>query len=205
MNKKNINRKNIEVVLKEINEIALEISEKQSECLVNQILKAKRVFLVAIGRVNLSLQCFGKRLSHLGIKVELVGSLTEKPATNKDLLIVASGSGESLVPLEIAKKAKKIGCKILLITSAKTSSIRSLSNFVVEIKTPTKPKTLIKKNIKQKENLFDSSSKLKKSIQPMSTVFDQVLHIYGDCIALRLIEKLKLNKKDLWKSHANLE
>ena len=53
-----------------------------------------------------SLQCFGKRLSHLGFKIELVGSLTEKPATKKDLLIVASGSGESIVPLQITKKAK---------------------------------------------------------------------------------------------------
>jgi 6-phospho-3-hexuloisomerase len=99
----------------------LQIPAKQTENLINQITKADRVYLVAIGRVSLSLQCFGKRLSHLGIRVELVGSLTEKPATKKDLLIVASGSGESLIPVQIAKKAKQIGCKILLITSAKKS------------------------------------------------------------------------------------
>ncbi len=192
------------IVLKEISETILDIPEKQTNNLINQIIKSQRIFLIAIGRVNLALQCFGKRLSHLGFKVELVGSLTEKPATKKDLLIVASGSGESVIPLNITKKAKKIGCKVLHITSAKKSSIRKLSDFVVEIKSPTKVE--IKKKFKnEKESLSDSTSKTKKSIQPMSTIFDQVLHIYGDLVAIKIIDKMKLNKINLWKYHANLE
>ena len=99
-------------VISEIKQCLSSVSDKQTQKLINEIILAQRVFLVAIGRVNLSLQCFGKRLAHLGIKVELVGSLTEKPATSKDLLIVASGSGESLIPVQIVKKAKSIGCKI---------------------------------------------------------------------------------------------
>ena len=198
----NLNKdKDLKIILKEIENSLIKIPKTQSYNLINQIIKANRIFLVAIGRVNLSLQCFGKRLSHLGFKVELVGSLTEKPAMKKDLLIVASGSGESLIPLEIAKKAKKIGCKIFLITSSKKSSIRKLSDYVLEIKASTKPQKMIDSD----ENLSDSISKTKKSIQPMSTVFDQALHVLGDYISLKLIKKLKINKKDLWKSHANLE
>lgn len=191
---------NTSIVVEEIKKALLAIPNDQTTNLINQIIKADRVFLVAIGRVSLSLQCFGKRLSHLGIKVELVGSLTEKPATTKDLLIVASGSGESLIPVQIAKKAKQIKCKILLITAAKKSTIRKISNFVVELHSPTK---LIVKN--ELENLFDSASKTEKSIQPMSTLFDQALHIYGDVVSLGIIEKLKINKNKLWKYHANLE
>lgn len=191
---------NTSIVVEEIKKALLAIPNDQTTNLINQIIKADRVFLVAIGRVSLSLQCFGKRLSHLGIKVELVGSLTEKPATTKDLLIVASGSGESLIPVQIAKKAKQIKCKILLITAAKKSTIRKISNFVVELHSPTK---LIVKN--EHENLFDSASKTEKSIQPMSTLFDQALHIYGDVVSLGIIEKLKINKNKLWKYHANLE
>ena len=192
------------IVLDEISETILDIPEIQTNNLINEIIKSQRVFLIAIGRVNLALQCFGKRLSHLGFKVELVGSLTEKPATKKDLLIVASGSGESVIPLNIAKKAKKIGCKILHITSAKNSSIRKLADHVVEIKSPTKPNPKkLKKN--EKESLSDSISKTKSSIQPMSTVFDQVLHIYGDLVAIQMIDKMKLKKINLWKYHANLE
>ncbi len=198
--KKNIYKKNTSLIVGEINHILKNIDSKQTNNLINQIILANRIFLVAIGRVNLALQCFGKRLSHLGFKVELVGSLTEKPATKKDLLVVASGSGESIVPLHIAKKAKKIGCKVLHITSAKKSSIRKIADYVVEFNAPNK-----RDIIKNKESLSDSTSKTKTSIQPMSTLFDQALHIYGDIVSIQIIEKLRLKKINLWKYHANLE
>ena len=60
------------------------------------------------------------------------------------------------------------------------------------------------RNITNK-NLFDMSSKEGKSIQPMSTLFDQVLHIYGDIISIEIIEKLKIDKFKILKNHANLE
>ena len=191
---------NTNLIVREISNILSNVKTKQTEDLINQIILADRVFLVAIGRVNLALQCFGKRLSHLGFKIELVGSLTEKPATKKDLLIVASGSGESIVPLYISKKAKKIGCKILHVTSAKKSSIRKLADYIVELNAPTKKNQII-----VKDSLSDSASKTKISIQPMSTLFDQALHIYGDIVSVQIIEKLRLNKINLWKNHANLE
>ena len=192
--------KNTNIIIDEISDILNNIPLSQTQNLINQIIKTNRIFLVAIGRVNLSLQCFGKRLAHLGFKVELVGSLTEKPATKKDLLIVASGSGESLIPLHISRKAKSVGCKILHITSSKKSSIRRIADHVVELKAPTK----IMSKIRIKESLSDSASKT-MSIQPMSTLFDQVLHIYGDIVSVQIIEKLRLNKINLWKNHANLE
>jgi len=194
-------KNNTRLVISEIEQSLLNVSPKQTQLLIDQIVSAQRVFLVAIGRVQLSLQCFGKRLAHLGVKVELVGSLTEKPATKKDLLIVASGSGESLIPIQITKKAKSIGCKIFLITSAKNSTIRKLSNFYVELKAPSKKDFGTNFN----KSLFDSSSKTQKSVQPMSSLFDQALHIYGDIVSLGIIEKLKISKKKLWKLHANLE
>ena len=198
--KKNDYQNNTGIIVEEILNVLVNINVNQTENLIKQIIKANRIFLVAIGRVNLSLQCFGKRLSHLGFKIELVGALTEKPATKKDLLIVASGSGESIIPLHITKKAKKIGCKILHITSAKNSSIRKIADYVVELNAPTK-----KTKLKIKESLSESASKTKVSIQPMSTLFDQALHIYGDVVSVQIIEKLRLNKINLWKNHANLE
>ena len=188
--KKENYKKNANLIISEIEDILLNIPQKQTDNLIKQIVKTNRIFLLAIGRVNLALQCFGKRLAHLGFKVELVGSLTEKPASKKDLLIVASGSGESIIPLQISKKAKSVGCKILHITSAKKSSIRSMADFVVELKAPTK----VIPKIKTKDSLSDSASKTRVSIQPMSTLFDQALHIYGDIVSVQIIERLRINK-----------
>ena len=121
------------LIINEIEDCLLKINPDESQNLVNEILKAEKVFLIAVGRVSLSLQCFGKRLSHLGINVELVGSLTEKPATKNDLLIVASGSGESILPVNIAKKASELGTKIGLITSAENSSLKNMCDFFVTL------------------------------------------------------------------------
>ena len=76
-----------------------------------------------------------------------------------------------------------------------------MANFYVELKTPTKKDFTNNLN----ESLFDSASKSQKSVQPMSSLFDQVLHIYGDIVSLGIIDKLKINKNKLWKHHANLE
>ena len=134
--KKDLYQSKTNLILKEINTILSNVSPKQTQILIREIMSAKRIFLVAVGKL-ICPTIFGKDCP-ICFNVDLVGSLTEKPATKKDLLIVASGSGESIVPLNIAKKAKKIGCKILHITSAKKSSIRKLSNFVVELDAPIK-------------------------------------------------------------------
>ncbi len=190
------------LISNEIKDCLLKINPDESQNLVNEILNAEKVFLIAVGRVSLSLQCFGKRLSHLGINVELVGSLTEKPATKNDLLIVASGSGESILPVNIAKKASDLGTKIGLITSAESSSLKDLCDFYVTLNSPTK--SVSHGNIPN-QSLSDSASKSSLSVQPMSSLFDQALHIYGDVISMIIFEQKNIDKEELWKYHANLE
>ena len=187
------------LISNEISDCLKSVDEDETSVLIKEILNAKKVFITAVGRVSLSLQCFGKRLGHLGVNVELVGSLTEKPASKGDLLLIASGSGESVLPLSIAKKGKSLNIKIGIITSAKSSSIKSLSDFSVTLKAPTKIVN------QENENLFDKASKPSESIQAMSSLFDQALHIYGDVVSTLIVDQKKLNSKDLWKYHANLE
>ena len=190
------------LITAEIIECLRKVDTKESGVLIDEILKAEKVFIVAVGRVSLSLQCFGKRLSHLGINVELVGSLTEKPATDHDLLIVASGSGESILPLNIAKKAKQLKTRIGLITSAEKSSLKEICDFSVRLVSPTKA---VQQGDLVNQSLFDSASKSSQSVQPMSSLFDQALHIYGDVISMLILDNKDIDKDDIWKYHANLE
>ena len=55
-----------------------------------------------------------KRFAHLGIKAHCVGEINEPAIKKDDLLIVGSGSGGSLFPLGIAKKAREtVDCTIV--------------------------------------------------------------------------------------------
>ncbi len=95
-------------IVREITETLDRISSKDVEQLIKKIEKAERVFFVGVGRVLLALEGMAKRLGHLGIQTVDVGQITEPAITDKDLLIVGSGSGESAFLLTIAKKSKGI-------------------------------------------------------------------------------------------------
>ena len=177
------------LAVKECSEALVRIEDSQSEELIRAILEADQIFFVGVGRVLLSLQSICKRFAHLGLKAHYVGEITEPAITEKDLLIAGSGSGESIFPVEIVKKAKKIGAKIAWIGSNKESTIACLADYIVRI--PVQTKLALKDEL--------------KSEQPMTSLFEQSLLLYGDALARVIIDRKQLDMDKLWKFHANLE
>jgi 6-phospho-3-hexuloisomerase len=176
-------------ILLEIQTVLEQVDPQEVDRLVKELLAAEKVFFFAVGRVFLSLECFAKRLGHLGVDCQVVGSINEKPITPHDLLLVASGSGESKLPVEIARIAKSKGAGLGIITSARSSTLKSLCDFAVHLPCPTKN---------------DIAAGV-TSMQPMSALFDQSLHIFGDTTAILLQQRKGLDTGDLWQYHANLE
>ena len=176
-------------ILKELGQVLSQVEVAEADRLVSELLEAKKVFIFAVGRVFLALQCLGKRLGHLGIDCQVVGAINEKPIAPGDLMLIASGSGESKLPAEIARIAKSKGARLGLITAATNSTIKDMSDFAVHLSCPTK---------------HDSSSGA-RSIQAMSTLFDQSLHIFGDVVSLMIQTRKGLKSEELWQNHANLE
>ena len=92
----------VKEVLGELDKALGAVDPETVEKFVKAVLEADQVYFVGVGRVLLSLQAICKRLAHLGIKTHYVGEITEPAITDKDLLVVGSGSGGSLFPLGIA-------------------------------------------------------------------------------------------------------
>lgn len=177
-------------VLDELKRTMDSIDPASLERLTKEILEAEQVFFVGVGRVMLALQCVCKRLAHLGIQAHYVGEITEPAITEKDLLIVGSGSGGSLFPLGIAKKARNtVNCKIVHIGSNPNSEMKDICDFMVRI--PVRTKFYLEDEI--------------DSCQPMTSLFEQSLLLLGDVLAKMIIEDRQLDMKSLWKYHANLE
>ena len=115
------------------------VDPEQLKRLRDEIMKADQVFFVGVGRVMLALQCVCKRLAHLGIKAHYVGEITEPAIKKDDLLIVGSGSGGSLFPLGIAKKARQaVDCTIVHIGSNPNSEMKDIADFMVRLPVRTK-------------------------------------------------------------------
>lgn len=177
-------------VLEELSRTLNSIDPASLERLADEILAADQVFFVGVGRVLLSLQSVCKRLAHLGIKAHYVGEITEPAITKNDLLIVGSGSGASLFPLGIAKKARSAAdCRIVHIGSNPNSEMKDIADFMVRI--PVRTKFYLEDEI--------------DSCQIMTSLFEQAVLLVGDVLAKMIVERRQLDMKSLWQYHANLE
>ena len=178
-----------ELVLSELHTALNSIDSAQVEQLIDAVLAADQVFFVGVGRVLLSLQAIAKRWAHLGIKTHFVGEITEPAITDKDLLIVGSGSGTTLFPAGIAQKAHQIGAKVVHIGSNPNSGLKDIAAFMVRI--PVRTKYYLDDEI--------------DSRQPMTSLFEQSLLLLGDIVAKMIVDRRHLDMKALWQYHANLE
>ncbi len=178
-----------ELVLDELRQSLGSVEPESLHRLKDEILAAEQVYFVGVGRVFLSLEAVAKRLAHLGIRTHCVGEITEPAITDRDLLIVGSGSGGSLFPVAIARKAKSLGVKVVHIGSNPQGEMGGLCDFMVRI--PVRTKNYLPDEI--------------DSDQPMTSLFEQSLLLLGDILAKLIIDEKQLDMKALWRYHANLE
>lgn len=182
--------KNYKMIFNELNQTFDVINKEEVEKLVEMICGAEKVFMVGVGRVLMMLQAFTKRLNHLGISANYVGAVNEPAITDKDLLIVGSGSGESIIPLEIVKKAKKFGATVAHIGANPKSSMTKYEDLFVRI--PCSTKLALEDEI--------------PSDQIMSSLFEQSLLLLADTVAMMIVEEKEIvDLHSLWRKHANLE
>jgi 6-phospho-3-hexuloisomerase len=150
-----------------------------------------RIFVAGVGRSGLCMRALGMRLLHLGKTVHVVGETTTPSIAAEDLLILGSGSGQTLGLLAIAGKARRLGATILLFTTDAASPLAELADYRVVIPAPSH---------KPAEGINGP-----KSVQPLGTLFEQSMLILGDSLILELMQRTGVNAAKMSKRHANLE
>lgn len=178
-----------DLILAEDRQAMESIDAAEVEAFMAAVLSAGTVFCVGVGRVALSLSAMVKRFNHIGIDCFMVGDLSEPHAGEGDLLVVGSGSGESVIPVAIAKVAKAKGVRIAYIGANPESTVGKLADVVVRIR------------VKTKLNRPDEIP----SRQIMSSLFEQSLLLFADAVALTIARRKSLDLASLWRRHANLE
>ena len=179
-----------DTVFSELEGVFAAVDPEVFEEFADLICNADKVFVTGVGRVLLMMQAFEKRLNHLGIDSYFVGEINEPAITENDLLIVGSGSGESVVPVAIVKTASRFSPKIVHIGSNPVSSMTPYETLFVRI--PCSTKLALEGEV--------------KSSQIMSSLFEQSTLLLCDMIAMRIAEKKNISDlHSLWKKHANIE
>ena len=180
----------VSAVADELSRTLTAISPAQMEQLADAILKAKRVFVAGAGRWGMMARCFVMRLMHMGLQAYMVGEVVTPGIAAGDLLLIASGSGETASLACMAKKAKQLGASTATVTIYPASTIGAMSDSVVSIHAPTSKSDI------------DTGF---RSVQPMGSLFEQSLLICLDYIILILMEKTQITAEQMFARHANLE
>jgi 6-phospho-3-hexuloisomerase len=178
-----------QAILSEIKTILSDINEEEVAKLLEEILQAKTIIVYGAGRVGMAIRGFGMRLGHLGFEAYTLGDSTVPHIGSGDLLLLASGSGETQTVFDIAVLGKKNNARLALITGRKDSRIGKIADTLVQLNAPSK--------VNASQNIA--------SIQPMTTLNEQCLQIFFDTLVILLMEKTNQKGEDLWKRHSNLE
>ncbi len=183
-----------------IKKIADSISDEEITRFLDEILKAKRIYVMGAGRSGLVAKAFAMRLMHLGFQAYVVGETITPAMKPGDLMVVFSGSGKTKTVADIAETAKDIGGRLALISSDKSSRIATISDSVVIIES-------------QRDAVKDDTAEFEirqmmgehKSFAPLGTIFETASMVFADAIVSRLMEITRMEEKDLKTRHANIE
>lgn len=183
-----------------IRTIANSISDDDVGKFLDEILKAKRIYVMGAGRSGLVAKAFAMRLMHLGFQAFVVGE-TITPALNTgDAMVIFSGSGRTKTVADIAETGKEIGAHICLITSNADSRIGKIADCIVIIE-------------HHRDDVDDDAAEFEirqmmgdhKSFAPLGTLFETASMIFADATISRLMEITKTDETALKNRHVNLE
>lgn len=180
----------IDQILDELGETVESICNDSAEKLVGELIDAQAIFVAGAGRSGLAMKGFAMRLMHLGLDTYVVGETVTPSITDKDVLLIGSGSGSTSSLVVNANIADSIGATICLLTINENSPIAELAAVVLTIPAPS-PKV-------NRDLGF-------RSVQPMGSLFEQSLLLTLDAIVLLLMENTGKNTELMFTRHANLE
>ncbi len=176
------------------------LHDDEVEKFLEEILQAKRVYVMGAGRSGLVAKAFAMRLMHLGLQSFVVGETITPAMRADDVLIVFSGSGKTKTVADIAETAREIGAHICLITSNPDSRIGKMAECIVQIESHRDTVENDSAEFEIRQMLGDH-----KSFAPLGTLFETASMIFADAVISRLMEITKTDESALKNRHANIE
>ena len=158
--------------------------------LMEEIKKAKRIFIMGVGREGIASRGFAMRLMHLGKETHWIWDDTTPGMEKGDLFIAINGSGKIGHIHYVVEEAKKTGAKICVVTGSpkeKTPAIADLVLFVPAL-------------------VYNGTDdRVVPSKQPMGNLFEQHLFLLFDIIIMILSKEMNVSYEEMSKRHRNIE
>lgn len=174
-------------VKNEIDKVLDMVDESQLDAAEQLITNDKRIFVLGAGRSGLIARTFAMRLMHIGYTSYVIGETITPSLHQEDILLVVSGSGNTKSIIELAANAKSHGVIVIGVTSKRNSQLGVLADKLIIVPGATKAGGGV------------------KSIQLLSTLFDQTVHIVLDVLCLKLSRRDHTTNQMAAGRHSNME
>ncbi len=175
----------LQTISDEITSVLDKVKEEDIQAMMDVMDKSRRVFVSGEGRSGFSAKGFAMRLMHIGYTVYFVGETITPAIAEGDVFIGVSGSGKSASVVTDAKKAKEKGCTVVAVTSKSDSPLAEAADVILVIPGTVK----------------GDSGEARGSVQLLSSLFDQSLHITLDAVCLLLSRRDAMSNEAATKAH----
>lgn len=179
----------LDVIQAEIAGVLAQVDRTMVERAATVLDDASRVFVAGAGRSGFMAGAFAMRLTHLGLRVHVVGEATAPSLAAGDTLVAVSGSGATAGTLRSAEEAVRAGGQVLAVTTDTASPLAECARTVLPVPAATKHRRA------------DEAA----TVQPLSSLFDQSVHLLFDAVCLRLAELRGVDNTAARRAHVTTE
>jgi len=170
-----------EDLIRQISAVMEKVDWSSFMAMARMLPRARRTFVAGAGRSGLVARSFGMRLMHAGLPVFIPGETITPAANEEDLLVAISCTGETGYTDYMARRARNVGAKVILLTAEPDSPLARDADMVLLI-----PAT-------------------GSDIVVRAAVFEHTASLCLDAVFNVLAGELQFDLNEYRKRHANLE
>ena len=186
MAKKSVFNESFKYILRKVNDILDHVSQNDFDAIKDLFFSSNNIFVYGAGRSGLVVKAFAIRLVHLGFQAFVIGETITVPVQKGDLVVIVSGSGETIPAVMTAEIAHNLGASVISITGKKKSGIAKYADVTLFISASCR----------------DSE---RKRYAPLGTLFEASVWILLDGIVADLLDSKQETEETMRKRHATLE
>ena len=176
----------ISYIQRKIKDILNNVSKDEIDKVKKLFLSSNRIFVYGAGRSGLLAKAFAIRLVHLGFQTFVIGETITAPVKKGDLVIIVSGSGETIPAVMTAEIAHNLDAYVVSITGKKTSKIAKYADVTLYISATC--------------NDIE-----RKKFAPLGTLFEASVWILLDGFIAELLVSKNETEETMRSRHATLE
>lgn len=179
-----------------------EIDEEQVDKFIGMLMETwswgKVVLVVGAGRSGFVVRAFAMRLMHLGFRTHVLGETITPAVGTNDLILAVSGSGTTGIVVDAAKAGKKVGAKVVALTSFPESPLAKSADHVVVV--PGRTKATVEPDYFSRQILG-----IHEPLAPMGTLFEISCMVFLDSTVVELMYRMGKTEEEMRSRHATIE